>query len=263
VSLQIRKATEADYDVFARLQPALGVSDPPLTAAQFAERMLPNVILACDGLRPIGYAHWLTYGATFHVAHVVVDAETRRRGAGSLLMQDLRRRAVDAGCTRWYLNVKADNGVAIRLYELSGLTIEQRAWALVSDWASLRNLTGRVGRITFDPPQEEVALFAQQHTIDPERLALVRKRPGRVFVALRDEVGLCALAVFDPHHPAIYPIAVKRPEDAHGLFEALSSHAQAQHVTLFVEGNASLAEALLKAGAKLEFEALRMGGSLS
>jgi [ribosomal protein S18]-alanine N-acetyltransferase len=262
MSLSIRDATVADYEVIARLQPALETPDPPVTVAQFAERMLPHVVLACDELRPIGYAYWQFYGATAHVGHVVVGAEARRRGAGGLLMQELRRRASSNGCSRWYLNVKADNAVAIRLYERSGLMFEQRGWALVCEWVALRDLRGAPGPVTFDPSEEEVARFARQHTIDPERLAIVRARPGRIFVALRDAEGMCALAAFDPNFPGIYPIAVARPEHARALFDALSPQARAPHVNLFVEGNAALAGALRTVGAELIFETVRMGAPL-
>jgi GNAT superfamily N-acetyltransferase len=227
MSLSIRDATAADYEVFARLQPALETPDPLLTAPQFAERMLPNVVLACDAGQPIGYAHWQFYGAIAHVSQIVVGADARRRGAGRLLMQELRRRAWAGGCTRWYLNVKAGNAVAIRLYERSGLMIEQRGWALECDWVDLRALEGLGSPVIFEPSAAEVARFARQQTIDPERLAVVRARPGRVFIAMRDTDGICALAAFDPDFPGIYPIAVARVEHARALFEALAPQSRA------------------------------------
>ena len=263
MSLSIRDATAADYEVFARLHPALETPDPLLTAAQFAQLMLPNVVLACEERQPIGYAHWQIYGAIAHVSHIVVGADARRRGAGHLLMQELRLRASAGGCTRWYLNVKAGNAVAIRLYERSGLMIEQRGWALVGEWVNLRTLEGLASPVSFEPSAEELARFARQQTIDPERLAAVRARPGRVFIAMRDSDGICAFAAFDPDFPGIYPIAVARVEHARALFEALEPQARAPHVNIFVEGNAALAEALRKAGAKLSFETLRMGAPLT
>lgn len=91
---------------------------------------------------------------------------------------------------------------------------------------------------------------------------MVRARPGVVFVALRDETGMCALAVFDPAFPGVYPIAVTRPEHAKPLFEVLRPHARQPHVTVFIEGNEALADALRDRGARLLFEILRMGASL-
>jgi hypothetical protein len=177
-------------------------------------------------------------------------------------MEEVRRRAVTKGCSRWYLNVKADNAPAIQLYERSGLSFEQQGWAMVANWSALRALPDSTGTLRFEPSAEAASQFARDHGIDPERLALVCARSGVAFVALRDEAGMCALAAFDPTFPGIYPIAVKHPEHARSLFEALFPHAHHLHVNIFVEGNAALADALRKGGAKLHFEILRMGASL-
>src|SRR5579872_7354313 len=116
--LFVRDATPADYEVFASLFPELRVPDPVLTQAQFEERMLPNTVVAMDGepAKGVGYANWRFYGTTVHVVHVVVDPRAWRRGIGRLMMEEVRRRAVAKGATRWYLFVKADNVPAIRLY---------------------------------------------------------------------------------------------------------------------------------------------------
>ena len=263
MNLLARDATTADYELFARLFPALEVPDPVLTTAQFEEHMLPNVVVAEDGQQPLGYAHWRFYGATVHVVHVVVEANARRRGVGHFLMEEVRRRASAKGCTRWYLNVKAENTPAMRLYERSGLSVEQRGWSMLAAWSVLRALQGPTNIRKSEPSPEEVSRFARQHGLDPERLALVRARPGVVFVALRDDAGTCALAAFDPAFPSLYPIAVTRPAHARPLFDALFPHARDPHVNIFVEGNAALAEALHQVGAKLNFETLRMGASLA
>jgi GNAT superfamily N-acetyltransferase len=262
MSLLVRDATTADYDAFTRLFPALQVPDPLLTPAQFEEQMLPNVVIADDG-ESVGYAHWRIYGTTVHLVHLVVDASARRRGVGRMLIDEVRRRALTKGCSRLYLNVKADNATAIHLYERSGLSFEQRGWSMVADWSALLALPRSTGALEFEPSAEATSQFARDHGIDPERLALVRARSGVVFVALRAEDGTCAIAAFDPTFPGIYPIAVRNPEHARPLFEALLPHARHLHVNIFVEGNAALADALRHGGAKPHFEILRMGASLA
>jgi GNAT superfamily N-acetyltransferase len=262
MSLSVRDAKPTDYEVFARLFPSLKIPDPLPTPAQFEEQFLPNVVVAEDG-DLVGYSHWRFYGATAHVVHVVVGPHARRRGVGRLLMEEVRRRAVAKGCARWYLNVKADNAPAIQLYERSGLSIEQRAWSLVADWSVLRVLPGSTGPLPFEPSPEEASQFARKQRIDPERVALIRARPGVVFVALRDEAGTCAFAALDPTFPGIPLIVVTGPEHARSLFDALLPHALHPHVNLFVEGNVALADALRVGGAKLQFEVLRMGASLA
>jgi GNAT superfamily N-acetyltransferase len=262
MTLSARDATKADYHVFARLFPALEIPDPLPTAAQFEGQFLPNVVIAEDG-EAVGYVHWRFYETTVHLVHVVVDVQARHRGVGRRLMDEVRRRALAKGFTHWYLNVKADNVPAIRLYERLGLSVEQRGWAVVADWSDLEALGGSNGALRFEPSAEEASQFARQQGIDPERLAVIRARPGVVFVALHQEGRTCALAAFDPAFPVIYPIAVTRPEHAKTLFEALRSYARQPHVNVFVEGNAALADALRSSRAKLNFETLRMGASLA
>src|ERR1700690_2886530 len=115
--LSVRDASVEDYEVFALLFRELKIPDPVPTPAQFEARMLSSTIVAKNGARPVGYAHWRFYGATAHIVHVVVAPEPRGRGVGGALMKDLQGRARARESTRWYLNVKADNAPAIRLFE--------------------------------------------------------------------------------------------------------------------------------------------------
>jgi len=39
--------------------------------------MLSSTIVANNGARPVGYAHWRLYGPTAHIVHVVVAPEAR------------------------------------------------------------------------------------------------------------------------------------------------------------------------------------------
>ena len=263
---KVRDATSADYPVFARLFPALEVPDPLLTAAHFEERMLPNVVIAEDAARAVGYAHFRNYGKTAHVVHVVVDATARSRGVGRALMEAVRDRVVRAGSTRWYLNVKEGNTPAMRLYERSGMAVEKRGWTMRGSWEQLLSMPGITTAAPFEPSDAALRDLARKLDVDADRLAVVRARPGNVFVALRDESGAsgpCAFAVFDPAFPGVYPIAVARAEHARPLFEALHPHAREPHLNLFVEGDEALATALKAGGgATVSFEVLRMGASL-
>ncbi|MCL2449771.1 MAG: GNAT family N-acetyltransferase [Polyangiaceae bacterium] len=261
MSLVVRDATPGDYDVFARLFPQLHVPDPLLSAAQFAEQMLPHTVIADDGA-PVGYAHWRFYGATAHVVHVVVDARARHRGVGRALMHEIRRRAVARGASRWYLNVKADNAPAIALYERMGMSLEQRGWSMHTDWAALRALPRVTRSLAIELSDDAISRFASDHGLDPERLALVRRRPAVVFAALRDDGGTCAIAAFDPGFPSIHPIVVARPDYAPALFDALFPHARQPEVYVPVEGDVALATAIRRGGAKLRHEILRMAAPL-
>jgi ribosomal protein S18 acetylase RimI-like enzyme len=262
MGLSLRDGAPADYPTFARLFPALEVPDPLLTAAQFEERMLPNLVIAVDDDVPVGYAHWRLYGTTAHVVHVVVEESARGHGVGRALLEGVRGRVVTAACRRWYLNVKATNTPAIRLYERAGMTVEQRGWSLRAAWADLVALPGTATASPLEPSPEQQEDLAREHGMDAERLAQVRARPGVVFVALQEASKPVAFAAFDPAFPGIYPIAVGRSEHARVLFDALHPHANGPQVNIFVEGNAALAKVLRDGGATLSFEILRMGAAL-
>ncbi len=262
MSVSVRDATSADYTAFTRLFPALGVPDPLLTPAQFEAQMLPCTVVADDERDTVAYAHWRFYGPTAHVVHVVVDERARGRGVGRALMAAVRERVASTAATRWYLNVKKDNAAAIRLYGRSGLVVESRGWAVRADWSKLLALPEVGDAVPFDATAAEVSELAARLGIDAERLALVRARPGHLFVAQRNESEGCAFGVFDPAFPGIYPLGVAHPSYARPLFAAIHRYARTEHVNVFVEGNAGLAEVILGTGATLTFELLRMGAAL-
>jgi len=91
-SVSVRDGEASDYAVYVRLFPELHVPDPRLSAVQFEERMLPSLVIAEDGGRAAGYAHWRFYGTTLHVVHVVSAPASRGRGVGKAMMEEVRRR---------------------------------------------------------------------------------------------------------------------------------------------------------------------------
>jgi ribosomal protein S18 acetylase RimI-like enzyme len=279
MSLAVRLATIADHPAFARLFPELGVEDPLPSAAEFAERMLPRVVVVdeVDGpgqapgrpparargaVRTVGYASWRCYGRTLHVVNVVVDASERGRGVGAALMGDLRERAAMESCTRWYLNVKQDNAPALRLYGRFGMEIEREGWGLHVAWEQLSSLPGP-SRAARAPAPEEDATLAARLDVDAERIALARARPGSVVRAIYDDDGTpAAVAAFDPAYPGVYPVRVSRADLARPLFESLRFAARHERVNVFVEGDRPLYEALRSVGAELRHAVYRMGASL-
>lgn len=264
-----REATPADYALFTRLFPELGVSDPTPTAAQFVTRMLPRVLVVDENGAGVAYAFWQVYGRTAHVVHVVVDPRARGRGAGRVLMREVRARVRAEGCARWYLNVKQDNPAAIRLYERSGLAIEQEGWALDARWEQLAALpvapSGRPGEehAPFVPSAGDDEDIASRLDLLVERIAQLRARPGVVLLAMRDDHRLpVAFAAFDPAFPGVYPVRVTRVDLARPLFLALRTHARLDSVKVFVEGHRALYAALRAVGGQLHHALYRMGAPL-
>jgi len=177
MSFTVRPAIRDDHAALARLFPELGVSDPLPTPDQFAARMVPRTVVLGDGNdggEPVGYAFWQIYGLTAHVVQIVVDPRVRGRGAGRVLMEEVRRRVVVEGRTRWYLNVKQDNAVALRLYERCGLAIEQEGWAVSVRWAELAAApAGPRDAVPFTPSAADDPAIAALG-VDVEREALLR-----------------------------------------------------------------------------------------
>jgi GNAT superfamily N-acetyltransferase len=273
----VRDATLADYPVFARLLPELGVPDPTPTPAEFESNMLPRVLLLEDDGDPIAYAFWRPYGKTAHVVHLVVAPNARRRGAGGVLLDAVRERAMGAGCTRWYLNVKRENTPAIRLYERNGFAHEEDVWALCIAWRDVDGLAGESGTTAYIPQVPEYAALAERFGFEAGRLLTVSSRAGCIILALSLEAALTdshalaarapvAVAAFDPAHPGAYPFAVDRPSLARPLLEAMRAHALVDRfdfVRVSVMKDRALVDALRAAGAEVVFELMRMGATLA
>jgi ribosomal protein S18 acetylase RimI-like enzyme len=248
-----RAATAEDYAVFAKLFPELEVHDPIPNAQQWTDRMMPRTIILLRDGAPAGYGYFQIYGSSAHLCHVVVDPRERGRGAGRALMEALFART--EGCTRRFLNVKAHNTAAVRLYQRCGLTIEHESWALDVPFAAVDRLAGEAAEV-YRPGPEEDAAIARIFHLDAERIAFVRDA-GRLLFAIRD----VAFAAFDPAFPGAYPFRVARTSLARPLLEAMRSHARTDYVHMPVEGDAATKDALVAAGAKLCFALYQMASS--
>jgi len=258
----LREATAEDYPVFTRLFPALGVDDPVLTPEQFAARMLPATIVAHEAGAPIGYAFWQIQGARAHVVHVIVDERARNRGAGRALMEGVRQRVLAAGCSRWFLNVKQANAPAIRLYEKCGLAIEQEGWAMRAEWSQLASLPEPRGEVTvYSPGSDEDPSFVARFDESPERLGILRSRPGIVILGIREAGVPVAFAAFDPSFSGVYPVRLARVDLARPLFDSLRAHARESRVQVFVEGDDALFQAMQACGALVHIAMYRMGAA--
>ncbi len=243
--------------------PELRVDDPVPGADVFA-RMAPYVVIACDGERAIGYAFWQRYGANVHVVQLVVDPAARGCGAGRALLEEIRARALAAGCTRWFLYVMRDNLPALRLYGRTGFERALEAWALRIGWPQIDGLAGDGDAVAYTPdPSEEIAI-AKRFSLVPELLAAIRARPHITFVALREAAALAGFAALDPTFPRVRPFRVIRTGLARALFEALRPHVDlARPLHVIVEEDRPLVDALLAAGAAVSHELYQLAAPLT
>ena len=262
--LRARRATAADYTTFARLFPELAVPDPLPSREQFATKMLARVLIVEDDGGAVGYGFYQLYGQTTHVVHVVAAREARGRGVGAAIMAALRERAEVEGCRRWFLNVKQENAPAITLYERAGMSRESEGWTLRMPWSALDSLPdAQIAASAYTPDSAADQDLAQRFGLDVARIEALRQRPNVAVLALKDDVGPKAFAVFDPTFPGIYPIRVAKPELAKPLMKELMPLAKHDYVNVWVEENLSLRNLLIDAGAVLQFSIYRMGAELS
>jgi GNAT superfamily N-acetyltransferase len=261
----VRSADMTDYPLFARLFPELAVADPLPSRDQFAEQMLPHVLIVDEDGVGVGYAFWRCYGPSAHVVHVVVAPEARGGHLGGALLGEIRRGATASGCTRWYLNVKQDNAPALRLYRRIGMAIEREGWAVDTTWVQLDMLPADDASAERTPAlvaTSDDASIAAHFGLDAGRLEALRRKPGEVLYASYDHGVPVAFGAFDPGYPGIYPICVRRTDVARTLFRAFRRHARHDHVYVTVEGDRELYEALRAAGAQLRHAFFRMGAEL-
>jgi GNAT superfamily N-acetyltransferase len=266
VSFGVRAGTTADYGPFARLFPELAVVDPLPSPEEFEARIAPRMVVAVEAGAVVGYSFWRLYGRACpiaHVVHVVVAPDARRRGVGRGLMERVRSAVVEEGCRRWYLNVRANNGPAIRLYERSGMAIEHRGWALGTSWSALASsgLSLVDTGASVVAPSDDVA-FEGALDIDEGRLEALRQRRGVVLAGIREGGHPVAFAAFDPAFPGIYPLRLARTDLAGPLLGMLRAWSRADGLHIFVEGDGALASLLMAAGAEVRDELFRMGGAL-
>lgn len=100
--IHLRRSDERD-EIFKKLQ-----RDPDLfIVAEFNGLLIGSVLGGFDGRRGMVY-------------HLAVDDSYRKKGIGTMLMNELEKRMKQKGCIRSYLLVTHDNVDAIRFYETKG-----------------------------------------------------------------------------------------------------------------------------------------------
>jgi len=100
--IHLRRSDERD-EIFKKLQ-----RDPDLfIVAEFNGLLIGSVLGGFDGRRGMVY-------------HLAVDDSYRKKGIGTMLMNEIEKRMKQKGCIRSYLLVTHDNVDAIRFYETKG-----------------------------------------------------------------------------------------------------------------------------------------------
>lgn len=121
----MRDATVGDLGAIAELEYAIFGAEAwsaELVRDELAGEHRRYLVLEDEHGAVLGYAGLLAVGEEADVQTIAVVPEARGRGYGRLLMRELLGEAARRGATQVFLEVRADNPVARRLYESLGFT---------------------------------------------------------------------------------------------------------------------------------------------
>jgi GNAT superfamily N-acetyltransferase len=95
-----------DLAIYERLEHQVSASEAQLREALFGERRYAEVVFACSGGEPVGFALFFHNFSTFkgqpgiYLEDLFVRPEARGRGVGKQLLSYLARTAVERRCAR-------------------------------------------------------------------------------------------------------------------------------------------------------------------
>jgi GNAT superfamily N-acetyltransferase len=132
---------------YERLEQEVSASEAELSAALFGDRRYAEVIFACSGGIPVGFALFFHNFSTFkgrpgiYLEDLFVRPEARGRGIGKALLAYLARTALERRCARlewavldwnepsirFYRNLGALSMDEWRIFRLTGAPLEQLA----------------------------------------------------------------------------------------------------------------------------------------
>ncbi len=269
--MRLRPGARTDYATFLRLFPELGVDDPVPPQATWERELLPGTYFLEEpgDAVPLAYAWMYRFGPVAHVRHFVTDPAQRGRGVGTALMKELAKELQHLGCTRWFLNVKAENEPAVKLYRKFGFVEKFTSTVVRFPWAGVGRLPvpQRQTEARQVVPGEEAAL-ENAFRLPSGLLGTFRSQGNCVVMRLlltddrrEPRVGL---ARFSPAFPGAYPFRVASVDLARPLLESLQPHALPAHadLQLVTEDHPALARALVEAGGQVKFEILQMDGEI-
>jgi ribosomal-protein-alanine N-acetyltransferase len=148
--VKLRPATPGDAPLLAELEAAVLGADAwsesavrPELAGDSADRAA--VVAEQEG-RVVGYAVLVVTGESADVRRIAVAPAAQRAGVGTALLSALLAAAADLGCREVFLEVRADNAAAGRLYDRLGFTELYRRRAYYAGGADALVLRAPVSR---------------------------------------------------------------------------------------------------------------------
>jgi [ribosomal protein S18]-alanine N-acetyltransferase len=122
--LRLRQMTSADLDTVLDLELTLFGEEAwsrQMLAGELGQQPESRLYLVAEeDTQIVGYAGLLAAGGQADVLTIAVDTARWGRGVGSALLRELLGEATKRGCTEVFLEVRADNARAQRLYHWWG-----------------------------------------------------------------------------------------------------------------------------------------------
>lgn len=248
MTVRIRPASAADFELYVRLLPELEVDDPPPTQEKWRTELMPQTSIAEVNGAAVGFCWWQRLEGSGYVRQIVTDPSVRRTGAARALLEHVANELRAAKCTTWRLNVKPQNTAALALYASLGFRREYGSVSLKVEWPVLERLAPSSAEVRVVTPGEDGEVEAA-FALPAGQLAGFR--PQRVLLQAFAEGQRVGFAAFNPHYPGAFPFRVPVHAHARAVLEAMRAHSLpgATYCGVVVEGDDALVEVLKRAGA--------------
>lgn len=243
--------------------PELGLDEAPASAARFAAELLPDLQVIALGERVVGLIWACPRGALLHVVYVITEPAARGRGLGRRLMAAAAARGRARGFTAWTLNVGRENTVARALYASLGLRAQLDCAVLRLPWAAVEGLPASAPGLVCGPlpPGLRAAPLLMSARAGLAELCAL---PGRAWWLADRGPRPVGRAGFAAGAPQSGVFRTTEPGAARALLLALRGLGtpKTPTITLMLTGDLELELALLRAGAALSMQTIRLEGPL-
>lgn len=124
-ALRIVKMTADDIDDVVLLDRAI-FYDPWARTSFSSSLHKDNCLVLLDGSKIEGYVLFSNIFDEGEILRIAVSPLSRRKGYATLLMNEVFRLGAQLNVEHWFLEVRADNAGAIKLYEKIGFVVMGR-----------------------------------------------------------------------------------------------------------------------------------------
>ncbi len=258
----LRDLTADDWEKFHEMDSAI-FPDEPLSKNSFLSglagyKALTVIAIHKESKDFLGYYRIGVYGKEGHVYRIGVHPNFRRKKLGSVLLERSMTQLEKAGCTEYFLYVRADNEPAVKLYEKYGFEKEVDSHQFICPFKLLKGTPrGNCRHVEWG----EVQLVCLRFELNPIRIQQYFGQEDQhvlIFEVNRQQMGFARLT---PSFPGAFPFIVKDSEYALDFIGHLKEHItnpEFDYVRLTFDGQPRLVEKLTQEKLTLNYKLLKM-----